>query len=473
MSAADSRNDGSLPLPQAQRINAICDRFERAWQAGPRPRLEDYLDEVPEPERSALLRELIALDMAYRQQAGEQPQPDDYRARFSFVSLPSPVTSADPLATSPEVHGAAATSLPQVPGYELLRELGRGGMGVVYLARQVALKRVVALKMILVGAHAGPAEVARFRREAEAAARLQHPHIVQVHEIGVHEGLPYLSLEYVEGGSLAQKLAGTSLRPRESAWLVETLARAVQGAHQRGIVHRDLKPANVLLTGVGDPKITDFGLAKCLDDASGPTATKAILGTPSYMAPEQAGGQSRQVGPAADVYALGAILYELLTGRPPFKADTPLETLQQVQFREPVLPSRLKPKLPRDLVTICLKCLQKEPARRYGSAEELAEDLRRFRAGESIRGRSVSRTEKLWRWCRRNPTVAALTTVIALLVVALILGKNGQPSKPTESKAGQTPSNPGPTDWSGWGPRPIRLIRPSWPPSRIGIRGSA
>jgi tetratricopeptide (TPR) repeat protein len=310
---------------------------------------------------------------------------------------------------------------PTVPGYEILGVLGRGGMGVVYKARQIGLGRLVALKMILAGAHAGPDAVSRFRREAEAAARLQHPHIVQIHEIGVHDGLPYLSLEYVEGGSLAQKLAGTPLPPRQAAQLVETLARVVHVAHQRGIVHRDLKPGNVLLGDDGTPKVADFGLAKRLDDPAGQTASGDILGTPSYMAPEQAGGKHRPVGPAVDTYALGAILYDLVTGRPPFKAASAMGTVWQVLHQEPVPPRQLQPKLPRDLETICLKCLRKEPSKRYGSAGDLADDLHRFLHGEPIRARPVRVWERGVKWAKRRPLMAVEVVLLAVVGVGLMV----------------------------------------------------
>jgi hypothetical protein len=307
-----------------------------------------------------------------------------------------------------------------VPGYEILGVLGRGGMGVVYKAHHLALKRSVALKMILAGGHAGEQEMARFRAEAEAVARLQHPHIVQIHEVGEAGGLPYCALELVEGGSLAKKLAGQPLPPSEAARVVQLLAEAMHLAHSRNVVHRDLKPANVLLTAEGQPKITDFGLAKKLDSASVQTATGAILGTPSYMAPEQAGGQSKEVGPLADIYALGAILYELLTGRPPFKAATTMDTLLQVLSVEPIPPSKLQPHVPRDLETVCLKCLRKEPDRRYSSARELAEDLGRFRRGEPIQARPVGAPERLVKWVRRRPAVAGL--LAAVVVVGLVGG---------------------------------------------------
>jgi WD40 repeat protein/tRNA A-37 threonylcarbamoyl transferase component Bud32 len=307
-----------------------------------------------------------------------------------------------------------------IPGYEILSTLGRGGMGVVYKARQVKLDRIVALKMILSGAHAGPDELARFRTEAEAIARLQHPNIVQVHEVGEHEGKPFFSLEFCAGGTLDRKLAGTPLRPLEAARFLETLAWAMHAAHQANVIHRDLKPANVLLTADGTPKITDFGLAKKLGEA-GRTATGDVMGTPSYMAPEQAGGKSKEVAPATDVYALGAILYELLTGRPPFKAATPLDTIMQVVSDEPVPPSRVQSNTPRDLQTICLKCLQKEPARRYPSAAALAEDLERFLRGEPIQARPAGRVERLVKWARRRPAVAGFLAV-SVLAVLVVLG---------------------------------------------------
>jgi WD40 repeat protein len=315
---------------------------------------------------------------------------------------------------------------PAIPGYDILDVLGSGGMGVVYRAHQHNLNRAVALKMIRPGEHPGGEAVARFRAEAEAVGRLLHPNIVQIYELGEHEGCPYFSLEFVAGGTLAGKLAGEPQPARPAAALVEALARAVHYAHERGIVHRDLKPANVLLQpdpggGFGVPKIADFGLAKQTDTDSGQTRSGAILGTPSYMAPEQASGRSSAVGPAADVYALGAILYDVLTGRPPFHGPTLLDTLEQVRAREPVPTTQLQPGVPRDLETICLKCLHKQPAGRYASAAELADDLRRFTAGEPIRARPVSAREKAWRWCRRNPWLAGLGGALAAAVVVAVI----------------------------------------------------
>ena len=313
----------------------------------------------------------------------------------------------------------AAKETHVVAGYELLDELGRGGMGVVYRARQIALNRIVAIKMILAGAHSRPKDLERFRAEALAVARFQHPNIVQIHDVGEANGLPYFSLEFVSGGTLSKKISRDPQPPRYSAEIVESLARAMQYAHDRGIVHRDLKPANVLLTEDGIPKITDFGLAKELEADSGQTQAGQVLGTPSYMAPEQALGDVERVGAPADVYALGATLYDLLTGRPPFAGTSVLDTLELVRTREPVPPSALAGKIPRDLETITLKCLQKEIGRRYESAGALADDLRRFLNDQPILARPVSSLEKTWRWAKRNPWVAGLGTSVAMLLIAV------------------------------------------------------
>jgi hypothetical protein len=308
-------------------------------------------------------------------------------------------------------------SHPAIAGYEIERELGRGGMGVVYKARQVALDRSVALKLILHGECAGPDALARFRTEAQALARLQHPHVVQVHEVGVYGGLPYLALEYIDGGGLDRRLAPGPLPPRDAAELLLTVSRAVHAIHAKGVVHRDLKPANILLTADGTPKIADFGLAKTLADDQGRTATGAVLGTPSYMAPEQAGGRRREVGPAADIYALGAILYEMLTGRPPFVAATQLDTLLLLVSDEVIPPRERNPKLPRALDAICLKCLQKSPERRYATADALAADLRRFLAGEPVRARPMVSGERAGRWLAGHPVTFVLMTLTVLLVL--------------------------------------------------------
>ncbi|HEY2784764.1 MAG TPA: protein kinase [Fimbriiglobus sp.] len=309
----------------------------------------------------------------------------------------------------------------EIPGYNFVRELGRGGMGVVYEAFHVALNRTVALKVIRSGNFAGPEEIARFRIEAEAIARLQHPNIIQIFEVGEHGGLPYVALEFAAGGSLAARLDDGLLAPRAAAAFATVLARAVQHAHSRGVVHRDLKPANILLSREHDgsdkneptpvasfvPKITDFGLAKLLDDP-GRTRSGHVMGTPSYMAPEQAAGKGELVGPSADVWALGAILYKTLTQSPPFRGDTSAETVQKVLTLDPVPPTQLASGIPRDLETICLKCLCKEPDRRYLTAGELADDLDRFLDGRPILARRTPAWERVAKWARRRPAAAAL-----------------------------------------------------------------
>ena len=290
----------------------------------------------------------------------------------------------------------------RIPGYDLLRELGRGGMGVVYKAHDQKLKRTVALKMILNGEYASEDEMQRFQLEAEAVAKLQHPQFVQIYDVGEYDGRSFISLEYVDGGNLHQQIDGTPQNPKNSAHLVEMLARAMDVAHRQGIVHRDLKPANILLTGQGDPKITDFGLAKIMNENRGATRSGAVLGTPSYMSPEQAASKGDSIGPSADIYALGAILYHLMTGRPPFRAESELDTLIQVIEDQPVSPRRLNSTVPIDLEKIILKCLEKEPQHRYASAGKLADDLRRFQDGESISIRSVNLVDKVTRSLQRS-----------------------------------------------------------------------
>jgi serine/threonine protein kinase/tetratricopeptide (TPR) repeat protein len=304
----------------------------------------------------------------------------------------------------------------RVAGYEILEVLGSGGMGVVYKAQQLSANRVVALKMILAGQFASEIAVRRFLAEAKAAARLDHPHLVPVYDVGAHEGQPYYSMKFIDGGNLAKKIGGTPLPPTEAAQLVEVLSQGIHYAHEHSVVHRDLKPANVLLTKDGLPLIADFGLAKKEEGDKGLTHSGAIMGTPSYMAPEQASGDAKDIGPLTDVYALGSILYECLTGRPPFKGATPMDTLWQVRTDDPVSVRQLQPTVPRDLETICHYCLSKLPAKRYGSAKEVGEDLRRYLDGRPIKARPVGLPAQIWRWCRRKPALAGLIVALVLVV---------------------------------------------------------
>jgi eukaryotic-like serine/threonine-protein kinase len=470
-----------------ERVSAIelrraCAELERRLSAGEACGAEAIFEAHPElRDDSDAALEVVYTEFVAREQLGQQPTPADFYARFpqwregldqlfqihAIVGTNSTLIAGARSDTPfPDAgHGlsvADSTDAPrQIGNYELLGEIGRGGMGVVYKARQLGLNRLVALKMILTGVDAGPQERARFRNEAEAVARLHHPNIVQIHEIGEHGGRPFLSLEYCDGGSLDDALTGAPWPAVESARLVETLARAMHHAHQQGIVHRDLKPANILLqraeirgqrSEVGSqrpepasdlcslssdlcslnsdfcPKIADFGLAQRLaagatgGDGTGTTRSGAIVGTPAYMAPEQAASDRAEIGPATDIYALGTILFELLTGRPPFQGVSVLDTLEQVRTREPLSPGRLLPGLPRDLETICLKCLRKEPGQRYESAAALADDLGRFLRGEPVRARPTPAREKAWKWAKRRPAVAAL---LAALVVAVAGGLAG------------------------------------------------
>jgi WD40 repeat protein/Tfp pilus assembly protein PilF len=455
-------------------------RLSLLWQRGQQPRVEDFLarEGIGDPARIVtVLRvdqwerrrrgqwvpaeayleafpavrddpewavDVVFAEYMLREQLGESPTLDEYTLRFPQhadrlelqVELHRamegegrgewPATWDEGRADPPAPRGAgpagAADEHARIPGFDVLDVLGSGGMGVVYRAWEQRLNRMVALKMLRAGAQASPQVLARFRLEAEAVARLRHPNIVQIHQVGQHAGCPFLVLELVEGPTLARSLAGTPQPTRRAVELVEASARAIHSAHVQGVVHRDLTPANILLTADGAPKITDFGLAKIIIGGEGlRTQTGELLGTPSYMAPEQAASRHGAVGAATDVYALGAILYELLTGRPPFKGESPLETIGQVIADDPVAPSRLRPRLPRDLETICLKCLRKEPAQRYLTAEALAEDLRRSLDGRPILARRSGALERAWRWCRRNPGLAAAAASVAILALVSTL----------------------------------------------------
>lgn len=477
-----NQNDSDFSDPPSagsrSQFEELIESFERAWRAGSLPNIDDFLH-LEGAEQKALLVELIHADLEFRIKAGEATRVESYFDRYPQLAqdkaavvellkaecelrqreadvdlseyarrfpthvedLRRSLAGARTLPDRGEDLNAKGSEgeLPTVPGYEIIEQIGRGGMGVVYLARQLGLHRIVALKMILTGHQAGPNDLARFRAEAAALARVQHPNIVQIYDCGEAAGRPYFAFEFVAGGSLADYILGTPQPVPTAARLVETLARSVHVAHANGVIHRDLKPANILLRNDSKrrapfayrlaslvPMISDFGLAKCVSgdgegaDLRGQTVTGELVGTPSYMAPEQATVPSHPVGPSADVYALGAILYELLTGRPPFKGGTPLATILQVLHNEPVCVTSLQPNVPQDLETICHKCLRKEPHKRYGSALELAEDLQRFLKDEPIRARPIATTEKVWRWIRRNPVPAGLLAAGLLApVVAL------------------------------------------------------
>jgi tRNA A-37 threonylcarbamoyl transferase component Bud32 len=358
------------------------------------------------------------------------PLPPDAPAGLCPVCLLKTDAGANPPAKGPSEEPTSTLTIG--PGafvrvhyfgdYELQQEIARGGMGVVWKARQASLNRIVALKMILAGKLAGAAEVQRFRREAEAAANLQHPNIVAIHEVGEHEGQHYYSMDYVEGRDLGARVRESGpLPPARAAECLQTIAEAVHFAHQRGTLHRDLKPQNVLMDAAGVPRITDFGLAKFIERDDSLTKTGATMGSPSYMPPEQAAGHLDQVGPHSDVYALGTIVYELLTGRPPFRAETAMATMRQVMESEPVAPRKLNPAVPPDLDTICLKCLEKNPARRYPSARALAEELGRFLKHEPIQAVRASAIRKAESWLRRHPwTLMAAASLVAMVLLGLL-----------------------------------------------------
>lgn len=319
--------------------------------------------------------------------------------------------------------------------YLLLAEVARGGMGVVYKAQQLKLKRLVALKMIKSGQLADDDAIKRFYTEAEAAARLNHPGIVPIYEVGQHEDRHFFSMAFVEGESLEKRISGTPLPAREAAILMQAIAEAIAYAHSQGVIHRDLKPANVLLDEQGHPKVADFGLAKNLQADSGLTQTGMIMGTPSYMSPEQALGNSTAIGAKSDIYSLGAILYCMLTGRPPFRAANPVDTLRHVIDQEPAAPRQLNPETPLDLETLCLKCLSKDPAQRYATANELALELGRYLRGEPISARPIGTLARRWRWCSRNPAAASLSAIVALILVAFVCLNLGRLLLPANSFA--------------------------------------
>ena len=427
----------SLRQDDLHELLQACAELRARLRAGETTRVEDVLGSHPSlASNDEAVLELIHVEVVTRNDLGQNLTLKEWQERFprllprmeTIVSLRGVFGSEMPTLSDStagqenplvSVQGPGSR-LPRIGNYQLLQEIGRGGMGVVYKARQTSLSRIVALKMILAGEHAGMRERARLRNEAEAAAQLLHSNVVQIFEIGEHEGLPFLAMEYVPGGNLTRMLRGMPQAFRWSARLTETLARAIHVAHRRGIVHRDLNPSNILIAQDGTPKITDFGLAKFLVNDQGLSLNGVMLGTPSYMAPEQVSSNGKSVGPTTDVYALAALLYEMLTGTAPYRGFTPMETLCQVMEAELVPPSRLRHGVPEDLETICLKCLDRDPARRYGTAEELAEDLQRFNESQPIRARRTSRIRQAMQWTRRQPQVASLLGLSLLLFLTLL-----------------------------------------------------
>jgi uncharacterized protein (DUF433 family) len=439
----DWRSRIDIPAGLAPRLARagveVADLF-RQLAAGRQPDelLARHPDLGPEDLRAcfALAAELLMAPLPT--DLANSPAPPLATSEEMATLPPAPGPPADPanptLGWSGDAESAESTTGRRIaiPGYEILEELGRGGMGVVYRARHLRLERIVALKMILAGEHASEDLLARFHREAQVVARMQHPGIVQIFEIGEHDGHSFLALEFVPGGSLAARLTTQPWPAAEAAQLVEQVARAVQVAHQHGIVHRDLKPENILLGSAGEPRLTDFGLAKQLESSDGRTRSGEVMGTPSYMAPEQAAGR-KEIGPAADVHALGVLLHRLLSGRLPFEGPTTLDTLLHVLESEPTPLRHLVAKVPRDLETITLKCLHKDPGRRYASSEELADDLRRHLDGEPIRARQTSLPERAWRWGLHHPVRTVCWFLVLLLyggvsLLSLVLGPSPAPA---------------------------------------------
>jgi serine/threonine protein kinase len=390
-----------LSAETLRQIEAICMRFETAWKTrnpdDPGPRIDDYLYEVAEPARRILQRELLALKMSYRARMGTDPEGIDRSA--VTLERDGPFGDAGSHGTGLDCRHAAGW--PVIQGYDIATVLGQGGMGVVYKAQQHTPNRTVALKMLSAPALSSAGESQRFRMEVEATACLQHPNIVRVYEFGEVDYQLFYSMDYIDGPSLHSQLAGGPLGGKAAARYLLPIAQAIQHAHEHGILHRDLKPANILLDSHHRPHVTDFGLAKRLGLDSGQTRTGQILGTPSYMAPEQAAG-SKELTSRTDIYGLGAVLYAMVTGRPPFQAESPLDTVIQVTEREPAPPRLLNPNIDRDLETICLKCLEKSPADRYASAREVAADLERYLANEPVHARSVNLLDRMARTLGRN-----------------------------------------------------------------------
>lgn len=418
-------------------IDQLLDQQTDLWESGQRPSIIALLGNISSSQRDDVCLDLIYNEVVLREGIGEHPSLEEYIAAFPELAnaltaqfevhraisdgllIDTQKNSPDETHPSPDASRSLNVT-ESIAGYEILREIGRGGFAIVYQARQQSLRRDVAIKMFQPGRIPSRRELQRFRSEATAVARLNHPNIVQIFEIGEWAGVPYLALELIDGGTLARKLERALLAPKAAAQLIEKLARAIQHAHDRGVIHRDLKPANVLFDVTDEPKVADFGLAKLLESEERSweaTRTGEPIGTPRYMSPEQAGGQTANIGKSSDIYSLGVLLYECLTGQAPFVASSVIETLKKIGGDEPLSPRRLQPSIPRDLATICLHCLQKNPLRRYQSAEELANDLKRFQQGKAIHAKPTPQWERLWKTCRRHPAEAILIALATLVVV--------------------------------------------------------
>ena len=420
-----------------QRLDIVCDQFEERWLADDPPQIAEYLEQVSREEQGRLFIELLKLDLDYRHQRQEHPKEEtlvekfpEFRTEIMQVLTGQPswtkIDDAHLAQTQPHVEASDTPkrmrgNLPSgshFAGYELLNEIARGGMGVVFRARQIEADRIVALKMILSGSLAGHDEIERFKTEAKAAASLDHPNIVPIFDVGEFEEHHYFSMGYVDGPSLKQFLSEGMPGVRKSAALVDTMAQAIDYAHSKGVIHRDLKPANILLDKKDSPRITDFGLSKVLDSQTELTGTGQLLGTPAYMSPEQVSGVSSRIGPLTDVYSLGAILYELTTGQVPFRAESTIQMLDQVSSETPSPLRLVNPHIDADIETICLKCLEKDPADRYASARALSEDLGRYLRGEPIVARRIRPAQKFVRWCKRRPIIAGLSASLMASLLA-------------------------------------------------------
>jgi serine/threonine protein kinase len=418
-------------------LREACAQLSRRLRGGEECRAETLFTAFPTLQVDAdRAIDLIYTEYVVREELGQKPTAAEYYTRFpqwreylerQFRIHELVGDEAAPAApggaVSTVVHESAGGGNGSDPGpwldeYERLEEIGRGAKGVVYKARQAGLNRVVALKMVLAGAHASADELARFRREAEGLARLRHPNVVQVYAVGDEDGLPFFSMEYAEGGSLARRIGGKPQPARQAAAWMEAVARGVHHAHEQKLIHRDLKPGNVVLTADGVPKVMDFGLAKWLEKTTGTTQDGDIRGTPSYMAPEQAAGRLDQIGPRTDVYGLGAILYELLTGQAPFRARSRIDVLKQIQERDPPRPRAVNRAVDAELEAVCLKCLEKKPAERYAGAEELADDLARWLRGEPTVARPRGWAARTVRWLRRHPFTSAATLLFGAATIA-------------------------------------------------------